>query len=218
MAIDFSRVEFDTSNPEPRCPCILLLDTSGSMSGPPIQALNAGLQTFKDELNKDSLAMLRVEIAIITFGPVALKQDFVTAGQFTAPTLGTTGDTPMGEAINLALDKITERKQLYKQKGISFYRPWVFLITDGSPTDEWQMAATRVHDAEAQKKVSFFAVGVAGADMGILAQIASRQPLNLEGLKFREMFQWLSTSLSSVSRSKPNEEVPLQTPFGWGKA
>lgn len=218
MSIDFGRVEFDTSNPEPRCPCILLLDTSGSMSGPPIQALNAGLQTFKDELNKDSLAMLRVEIAIITFGPVAVKQDFVTAGQFAAPTLGTTGDTPMGEAINLALDKITARKQLYKQKGISFYRPWVFLITDGSPTDEWQTAARRVHDAESQKKVSFFAVGVAGADMSTLAQIASRQPLNLDGLKFREMFEWLSTSLSSISRSKPNEEVPLQTPLGWGKA
>lgn len=217
MSIDFSRVEFDTSNPEPRCPCVLLLDTSGSMAGEPIRQLNAGLRDFKEELDNDNLASLRVEIAIITFGPVSLTQDFITAGQFVPPTLHTTGDTPMGGAINLALDKITERKNIYKQSGISYYRPWIFLITDGAPTDEWQSAASRVRDWEDQKKVAFFSVGVAGANTNVLAQMSSRQPLQLQGLKFREMFQWLSASLSGVARSQPDDEVPLQTPIGWGK-
>jgi len=218
MSIDFNKVQFDTSNPEPRCPCVLVLDTSGSMGGAPISELNAGLQAFKDALSKDELAMLRVEVAIITFGPVNVAQDFVTANQFMPPTLDTTGDTPMGTAINLALDKINDRKQVYKQNGISYYRPWVFLITDGAPTDGdvWRTAAQRVQEAETKKKVVFFAVGVEGADMNILGQISSRQSLKLRGLNFRDMFVWLSSSLSSVSRSKPGEDVPLQSPMGWG--
>jgi uncharacterized protein YegL len=218
MAIDFDRVEFDDSNPEPRCPCVLLLDTSGSMGGSPINELNAGLQAFKEALMQDELAQLRVEVAIITFGPVNIAQDFITANQFIPPTLYATGDTPMGTAINLALDKIEERKQIYKQNGISYYRPWVFLITDGGPTDGnvWQTAAQRVREAESNKKLAFFAVGVEGAEMSVLGQISSRQSLKLQGLNFRDMFVWLSSSLTSVSRSKPDEEVPLQSPMGWG--
>ena len=72
---------------------------------------------------------------------------------------------------------------------------------------------------EAGKKVAFFAVGVAGANMDILARIAppSRPPVALDGLKFRDMFQWLSSSMSSVSRAAVDAEVPLQAPIGWAK-
>ena len=65
----FGQVAFDSDNfadnPEPRCPCMLLLDTSASMEGEPIAALNKGLQTFRSELFEDSLAMKRVEIAVV---------------------------------------------------------------------------------------------------------------------------------------------------------
>lgn len=216
MDIEFDHVEFDTSNPEPRCPCILLLDTSASMSGAPIAELNAGLQTFATELSRDEVAMSRVEVAVVGFGPVNIIQDFVTADQFAPPTLPATGNTPMGQAIELAMDMLDQRKRTYRENGVSYFRPWVFMITDGAPTDSWKGAAARVQDAENNKKVSFFAVGVAGANMDVLGQIALRQPLKLQGLQFREMFVWLSASLSSVSRSQPGEEVPLQTPLGWG--
>jgi uncharacterized protein YegL len=110
-------------NPENRCPVILLLDTSGSMSGQPIQELNRGLAAFKEDVLRDSQASLSVEMAIVTFGPVQLTQGFTTIDQFTPPKLEASGDTPMGEAIEYALDLLEARKTTYKDNGILYYRP-----------------------------------------------------------------------------------------------
>src|SRR5882724_2078577 len=120
-------------NPENRCPVILLLDNSGSMSGQPIQQLNDGLQVFRDELFADSLAAKRVDVAIVTFGPVRVETDFTSIQNFFAPTLSAAADTPMGAAIEKAIEMVTERKATYRANGISYYRPWIFLITDGGP-------------------------------------------------------------------------------------
>ena len=206
-------------NPEPRCPCLLLLDTSGSMNGKPIAELNAGLRVFQEELNADAMASQRVEVAIMTFGPVNVLSDFQTADVFQPPTLSPTGDTPMGAAIMQGLDMLETRKNVYKQAGVAYYRPWVFLITDGSPTDSHLAAAERVRqgDNPTKKSFSFFAVGVEGADMRKLAQICSpdRPPLKLQGLSFRELFTWLSSSLGGVARSQPGQLVALPAPTGW---
>ena len=212
--ITFATSDF-ASNPEPRCPCILLLDVSGSMNGRPINELNAGLVTFRDELLADSLALKRVELGIVTFGPVHVEQPFTSAANFFPPILFSQGDTPMGAAITKALDMVEERKREYRANGISYYRPWIFLITDGAPTDEWQAAANKVFRGEEDKRFAFFSIGVQGADMKTLAQISVRQPLPLQGLQFRELFSWLSSSLRSVSRSTPGTEVVLEAPKGW---
>ena len=220
IEISFDDVQFDTSNPEPRCPCILLLDTSKSMQGEAISELNAGLQAFKDSVSSDELAMQRIEIAIVTFGgAVNIVQDFITVDQFIPPILSVTGLTPMGEAIDVALDHLQDRKQVYRENGVSYYRPWVFLITDGEPTDAWQNAARRIQQVEESKKVAFFTVGVQQADMKTLGQISggSRQPIHLKGLNFKQMFVWLSASLSGVSHSIPGEVIALPAPTGWGE-
>lgn len=219
--IFLEQVAFGTDNfadnPEPRCPCLLLLDTSGSMNGAPIAELNAGLVGFKDELVSDSLAMKRVEVAVISFGPVNIENSFHTAPNFFPPNLSANGDTPMGAAIRQGIDLVQQRKKEYRANGISFYRPWVFLITDGTPTDEWQSAAALIREGESSKSFAFFAVGVAGANMDVLRQISVRDPLKLEGLKFRELFQWLSNSMKSVSQSVPGTTVPIQSPQGWAE-
>ena len=207
------------SNPEPRCPCLLLLDTSGSMNGRPIDELNQGLRVFKEELTSDDMAMQRVEVAVMTFGPVQIISDFQTADLFQPPTLAPTGDTPMGAAITQGLEMLKARKNIYKQAGVSYYRPWVFLITDGAPTDSWQHAATMVRagDSDERKAFSFFAVGVGSADMTKLSAICSpnRPPVKLKGLSFRELFRWLSSSLGGVARSQPGQMVALPAPTGW---
>ena len=79
-------------NPEPRCPCVLVLDTSGSMEGRPLTQLNAGYQTLLTELLEDALASKRVELAVVTFGPVKLVQDFETPDMIAASDLEITGE------------------------------------------------------------------------------------------------------------------------------
>jgi hypothetical protein len=107
------------------------------MTGAPVQALNAGLAAFREELHQDALARRRVEVAVVTFGgEVKLAQEIVTVDNFTPPTLQAVGLTPMGTAIQKALDLIEARKGQYKANGVAYYRPWVFLITDGAPEGE----------------------------------------------------------------------------------
>jgi uncharacterized protein YegL len=212
----FASVEF-AENPEPRCACFLLLDTSGSMQGAPIAQLNSGLQSFKDELQSDALAAKRVEIAILTFGgDPRLVSDFTDAASFDPPQLSAAGLTPMGAGIWDALGRLSARKDMYRSNGIAYYRPWVFLITDGEPSDDYQSAAKEVRAGEARGAFSFYAVGVSDANMQKLAEIAppNRPPVKLDGLRFRDLFVWLSKSMRTVSRSTIGQNVTLDAP-GW---
>ena len=209
-------VEF-ADNPEPRCACVLLLDVSGSMGGRPIAALNEGLRAFAADVSTDALARQRVEVALVTFGGdgVTVRQDFAVAADFEPPVLRASGGTPMAAAIEQALDLLEGRKRQYRANGISYYRPWVVLITDGAPTDEWHAAARRVRELEEAGAAAFFAVGVQGADMAVLGEIATRQPLALDGLKFVELFVWLSRSQRRVSASRPGDQTALPPVEGW---
>ncbi len=213
-------VEF-AENPEPRCACVLLLDTSGSMAGRPIAALNQGLRTFRESVAQDPLAARRVEVAIITFdSQVTVVQDFVTVDRFRPPTLEARGRTLTGVAVNRALDMLETRKHTYRQNGIAYYRPWAFLITDGepqgNPPGEVQRAVDRISEAEKNRHVAFFAVGVEHANMDKLRRMVVREPVQLVGLNFSSMFMWLSSSMGRISHSNVGEDmVPLPSPDGW---
>lgn len=153
--ITFATSDF-ASNPEPRCPCILLLDVSGSMNGRPINELNAGLVTFRDELLADSLALKRVELGIVTFGPVHVEQPFTSAANFFPAHPVCPWGYTNGRRHYKALNMVEERKREYRANGISYYRPWIFLITDGAPTDEWQAAANKVFQGKKIRSLPSF--------------------------------------------------------------
>ena len=119
----------------------------------------------------------------------------------------------MPEETEKSLEILRNRKAAYKANGISYYRPWVFLITDGSPTDSVANAASLLRAGEQQKSFMFFAVGVDQAAMDVLAGISVRAPLKLAGLRFSDLFAWLSSSLSNLSRSHVSQ--PPDLPPAW---
>ncbi|MEN5206946.1 VWA domain-containing protein [Stenotrophomonas terrae] len=204
-----------------RCACLLLLDTSAAMSGQRIDQLNAGLMHFKQALYANAQSAQRVDVGIVSFGPVRTVTEFVSADRFYPPFLVSTADTPIGAAIEQGVDMVRQRTQYYQANGLGYYRPWIFLVTAGAPSDSWRNAAELVRQGEASKDFQFFAVGMEGADMEALAQISVRAPLKLKEVNFRELFDWLSASMDTIARSSPGDTVPLINPTaagGWALA
>ncbi|NMA82602.1 MAG: VWA domain-containing protein [Epulopiscium sp.] len=220
------RLEDLVNNPTARVPVCLCLDTSGSMDGAPINELNEGVRLFYEAIREDETALYSAEISIVTFGGDAeLIEDFANIDrQPAAPILEARGLTPMGEAVNLALDCLERRKQEYKDKGVDYYQPWLVLMTDGAPNgskSELKTAIQRTVELVNNKKLTVFPIGIGqDADMNILKQFSpARDPLRLQGLKFREFFAWLSKSVSKTSQSTPGEKIQLDVEGikGWGE-
>ena len=216
------RVQVNQDNREPRQPLVLLVDTSGSMSKD-IEDVADGLRALREALVADSVARNRVEIAVVTFGgAVTAHGDFGEAALFEPPALTASGDTPMAEALEQALDLLEAKKLAYRASGLDYYRPLIFLVTDGEPTDlgRWPRAAQRLRDAERARKLVLLSVGTQTASFARLRELSpDRAPLCLKEAQWGSMFQWLSRSLQARSRSRLGDEVPLEDPtgpHGWG--
>lgn len=200
------------SNPTTRVPVCLCLDTSGSMDGEPIQELNKGMRQFFTELKNDEVARFAAEVCIVTFGDSArCIQDFGPLEQQISRDLSARGDTPMGEALTIALDMLEVRKQKYKDTGVDYFQPWLVVMTDGYPNGDASVlreSVARASQLAATKKLNVIPIIIGNdADETVLRQISNKNPLKLNGLKFVEFFRWLSRSVSKVSSSMPGEEV-----------
>lgn len=249
------RIQDLVNNPTPRVPVCLCLDTSGSMwriiggeyeeTGEQIykdgqmwdvvtggisaiDELTEGVKAFYEELRSDDIAQYSAEVCVVTFGGIApeLIMDFANINrQPEFPELVADGDTPMGEAVNLALDCLEKRKREYQEKGVDYYQPWLVLMTDGAPDgsdpDELERAIQRTVRMVNSKKLTIFPIGIGEeADMDTLARFSpQRTPLHLKDMRFKEFFQWLSQSVSRTSMSMPGEKVKLDTDgiMGWGE-
>ena len=210
-------------NPSARLACALLLDTSTSMDGAPIAALNEGVRRFFQEVLADDFAKYSVEAAIYTFGGSVNRAQRFTSLANVESYQGTdfyaNGGTPLGQAVEAAIHDLEEQKRGYRNSGVPYYRPWLVIITDGEPTDPWQNAAQLLHTYENERKLVTLGVFVGNGTgvSSVLPQICppSRPPKVLHGLRFKEFFCWLSASMKSVSRSSPGDNVKLPATGGW---
>ena len=203
----------------------LCLDTSGSMRGHPINELNAGVRMFYDTVKRDSEARYIADISIVTFGcnGVQCVQDFAHVNEVSVPpSLKAEGMTPMGEAVNLSLDMLDNRRNYYKSSGVPYYHPWIVLMTDGDPNgaaSELTRAMGRTRDLVNRNKLVVFPLAIGNqADVNTLIQFSPKmRPVALKGLNFKGFFEWLSISVHKVSESKPGDAVQLpKIDSSWG--
>ena len=189
-----------------RTPCVLVLDTSSSMTGEKkIGQLNRALKNFEATIKNDGTLRQQVVLSVIGFGStVDILTDWVQADEFAAPELIANGLTVLGEAMRTAHAAIEDLRGKLKAEGVPYTRPWIFLMSDGQPTDEdWKQAAADSRQHCENKRAVVWPFAVPGADVQALQSFARHDMdvYSLDGADFDAIFKWLGASLGAVASS-----------------
>ncbi|MDJ1182950.1 vWA domain-containing protein [Roseofilum casamattae] len=199
-----------------RLPVYLVLDCSGSMSGDPIEAVNQGVKALVNELKTEPYAIETAYLSVITFSSTANQVIPLTELlQFQEPKLRSGGSTSLGAALKL-LSQCCDRevqKASDTQKGD--WKPLVFLMTDGMPTDSWEKAA---QELKKKKPANIIACAAgANADESLLKKI-TESVVKLQSLQpddLKAFFQWVTQSIKQTSQSVAQvmaDEQPINLP------
>jgi uncharacterized protein YegL len=199
MEMDFGGAE------SRRLPIYLLLDTSGSMAGAPIQAVNQGVNLLYNELMNDPSAIETVYIAVVTFDSQAkMVAPLTELTKFKPPTLNAGGTTALGAALRLLNDSLDRDVIPNAPERKGDYKPLVFLMTDGMPTDSWEREADAIKSRPKQKLANIIALGCGGGvDVNTLKRITEVVLLmdTVTPDQINQFFKWVSQSVSTASVS-----------------
>lgn len=194
---------------EPHLAFVLLLDTSGSMAGEAIESLNKGINDFITQIAHDKKTCKQVDLAIIEFNDTArVVQDFVPIRHAEPVKLTAGGCTAMGQAINMAIDKVKQKNRDYAELGTPVYQPWIVMITDGVPTDDISLARQRIVEEESKHKLIFWAFGTSGCVKETLQSLTKRC-LELDGTNFEGFFDWMRERVPIISFGRVAENPQL---------
>lgn len=205
-------------NSEERLPVVLALDCSGSMEGPKLEALQSALKDLDRDLKSDPKVAKTARFLVIKFG----GDDHVELGpwqdimDFIPPMLVANGRTPTGAAMLRALAEIKAQKQEMRSAGVLYKRPLVFLISDGAATDDWEEASKLCLAAMGANEVTIFPIGV-GDDANIeqLSKFSAKGAMKLDGLKFKELFIWVSASIRVGSKAIKGQNTQIPPNDSW---
>jgi uncharacterized protein YegL len=239
QVLDAEQMVFDSDNRAQRVLIALVLDTSSSMKGKPIALLNDALQDMSEDLRHDVELSAKAEVAIITFGDGGVlawrgaqpapngTSPFVPASQLEMPRLQANGVTPMIEAVELAMRCVAEQKRALRERHISYYRPLVWLISDGIPTDaqghyseSWRRLPDRIRREERDKRFVFFTVSAGDISPdgdAVLEALAPDAHLRLAGFEFAVVLQLVSASAESAAHDDPLEAIKRKVTEGFGQ-
>ncbi len=197
-----------------RLPVYMLLDCSGSMSGDAIEAVRMGLKSLRADLQNDPQALETVWLSVITFDSSAKQVVPLTEiGAFQEPQINATGTTCLGAALKLLMTCLdTEvRKTTPTQKGD--WKPLVFIMTDGEPTDDWEKAA----DELKKKKIGNIiacAAGAAANDQKLkrITEVVIKMKDASSGT-LGAFMKWVSASVTVTSTNVANKgDGPVNLP------
>lgn len=184
-----------------RLPVYLLLDTSGSMTGEPIEAVKNGVQVLISTLRQDPYALETAYISVVTFNTTAAQLIPLTdLTSFQMQEIKASGATALGDGLKLLGECIDREvaKSTAEQKGD--WKPLVFIMTDGGPTDQWQNGL-----AEFKRRKTGIIVACAagsGADVNVLKQITDVVVSldTADSATIKAFFKWVSASISTGSQ------------------
>lgn len=185
-----------------RLPVYLLLDTSGSMYGEPIEAVKNGVQTLISTLRSDPYALDTAYLSIITFNTSAQQvTPLRELASFQQPNINAGGCTALGAALSLLSQKIDSEINKTTAEVKGDWRPLVFLMTDGVPTDDITKGLS-----EFKKRKCGIVVACAagqGANTDTLKQITENvvQLDTADSATIKAFFKWVSASISTSSKS-----------------
>jgi uncharacterized protein YegL len=190
-----------------RLPIYLLLDTSGSMMGNNIEAVNEGVKLLTSQLKKDPMALETAYLSVITFDSDARQLIPLTAiNDFIPPKIEARGATSLGAALKVLNEALDREVRGNSPEVKGDYKPLVFLMTDGRPTDNWEPAMAALRNRPKQKVATIIALGCgspAQVDGEILKKIGNVVLMmdNVSPDQIAKFFQWVSQSVSTASKS-----------------
>ncbi len=189
---------------ERRLPVYLLLDCSGSMQGSPIMAVNEGLDIIYNLLRNDPRAVDTVHISVICFADQATQYELVPLDQFQAPSLVAAGRTALGSALQLLIQSLQNDLISNTPTRHGDYRPLVFVLTDGEPTDQYQGVVQQLRQLQGSCRPTIVALGCGNrVNEGILRSLADSVFLmhNVSPEAIKSFFRWMSGSIVKTAQA-----------------
>ena len=195
-------------NPNIRIPVCLCIDASKSMSyGGGIKKLQLGIKKLYEEIIADESIKYGLELAIVVFSNKAkVIEPFSLILERKVPVIKTAGNTVLGTGVLKSLEILEERKKQYRQYGVSYFQPWLIIMTDGGSFGEskeiLKLAQLKSRELEKLRKLTVMPVAIGKkAKKNTLAQFSYREEpvINIDNAKFSELFVKIAQSISAVA-------------------